>query len=373
MNMKLNIIVILLFCNLLLKAQIDSNLYSFFVAGHTYGQPGINNVGFHPPFKQKFDYIQNKTEIKFGILTGDIVSPNPTAQDWDEIDADIDTLGIPVYFAVGNHDMENRPLFESRYGNTYFSFIYQNDLFIILDPNIDEWNISGAQLQFLQTTVNDNFLSVDNIYVFFHQILWKEIDNQFNYILWNSSAGRGDTINFWTDVEPVFHNLPNKVIMFAGDLGASWASNVTYDSYNNITLIASGMGDGNGDNFIVVNVDSNKNVNYDLICLSDTNINCLGELTDYLVVSELNSSNTFVNENSHILFPNPSCDYVNISIKDTSNTDIYMFNMHGNLILEKKLNGKFNYSINTESIAKGVYIVKIINNKNQIIEKLVIE
>ena len=60
--------------------------------------------------------------------------------------------------------------------------------------------------------------------------------------------------------------------MFAGDLGATWSSDVTFDRFNNIKLIASGMGDQNGENIIVVNVDSNKSVNYDLICLSDTNL-----------------------------------------------------------------------------------------------------
>lgn len=136
--MKLkSLIVILLISNLYVFAQNNSVSYSFFVAGHTYGQPGINNVGFHPPFKQKSPYIQSRSEIEFGVLKVDIVSPFPNTQDWDEIDAEIDTLALLIYFAVGNHDMENRPLFESRYGITYFDFIYNNDLFIVLDPDID--------------------------------------------------------------------------------------------------------------------------------------------------------------------------------------------------------------------------------------------
>ena len=82
-------------------------------------------------------------------MTGDIVFPFPNAQDWDEIDAEIDTLDLPIYFTVGNHDMENCPLFESRCGIAYFDFIYNNDLFIVLDPDIDGWNITGSQLLFL--------------------------------------------------------------------------------------------------------------------------------------------------------------------------------------------------------------------------------
>jgi hypothetical protein len=372
--MKLSITIAIFLFGISSYAQNDSVLYSFFVAGHTYGKPGVNNQGFHPPFKQKFNYIQSRPEIEFGVLTGDIVSPNPISQDWDEIDADIDTLGIPIYFAVGNHDMENRPLFESRYGITYYYFIYQNDLFIVLDPNIDEWNISDEQLQFLQDVVNDNASTTDNIYVFFHQILWKEADNQFNYICWNSIAGRGDTVNFWTEVEPIFRNLPNEVIMFAGDLGASWSTDVSYDHYDNIILISSGMGDENGENFIVVNVDSSKSVHYDLICLSDTNINCLGMLTDHIVVSEIldiepitiDSDNTFI-------YPNPASLYITVSQESSSNTLIQLFNIQGVLIIEEKFNGKLNHSINISHIPKGIYLVKIFNDLNQSTIKLIKE
>ncbi len=372
--MKLNITIVIFLFWISSYAQTDSVLYSFFVAGHTYGKPGVNNEGFHPPFKQKFDFIQSRPEIVFGVLTGDIVFPNPIAQDWDEIDADIDNLGIPVYFAVGNHDMENRPLFESRYGITYYNFIYQNDLFIVLDPNIDEWNISGEQLQFLQDVVNENAPTTNNIFVFFHQILWRESNNQFNYIHWNSNAGRGDSVNFWTEVEPIFRYLPNNVIMFAGDLGASWSTNVTYDHYDNITLIASGMGDENGENFIVVNVDSSKSVYYDLICLSDANINCLGALTDYLVVSEVadiepvakNSFNTYI-------YPNPARSTITVSQEVSSSNTIQLYNTQGALILEEKFNKKLKHSINLDHIPKGFYIVKILNNLNQSTIKLIKE
>ena len=107
--------------------------YSFFIAGHTYGSPGVDNDGLHPAFKNKFDLIQSDGHIGFGVLTGDIVITG-TEQNWNEVDNDIIDLGLPVYFAAGNHDMTDRVLFESRYGQTYYSFVHQSDLFIVLDP-----------------------------------------------------------------------------------------------------------------------------------------------------------------------------------------------------------------------------------------------
>jgi len=80
--MKQFLFIIIMVLNIILThGQSDSSSYSFFVAGHVYGAPGVNNVGFHPPFKHKLAYIQGRPEISLGVLLGDIVSPYPIAQD----------------------------------------------------------------------------------------------------------------------------------------------------------------------------------------------------------------------------------------------------------------------------------------------------
>ena len=72
--------------------------------------------------------------------------------------------------------------------------------------------------------------------------------------------------------------------MFAGDVGAAfWSADYMYDKYNNITLIASGMGEGIGDNFLVVNVSAFNPVKYNLISLNCEDIKCLGRLEDYIL------------------------------------------------------------------------------------------
>ena len=91
---------------------------------------------------------------------------------------------------------------------------------VVLDPNLDKWNISGDQLEFLKTVLNDNLEEIDNIFVFFHQLIWWEEDNIYGNVMPNSLFGRADTVNFWSEVEPLFSSLPNEVYMFAGDVGA---------------------------------------------------------------------------------------------------------------------------------------------------------
>jgi hypothetical protein len=72
--------------------------------------------------------------------------------------------------------------------------------------------------------------------------------------------------------------------MFAGDLGAgNWTDNFMYDTYDNITLIATGMGSDEGDNFIFITVDSVGKVSFELISLFDEDIHALGKLEGYVL------------------------------------------------------------------------------------------
>jgi hypothetical protein len=258
----------------------NSQLYSFFVAGHVYGAPGVDNPGVHPPFKEKFDLIQYDQNMKFGVFTGDIVISS-TEQNWDEIDADLELLGLPVYFAVGQHDMSNRTLYEERYGKTWYSFMFEDDLFIVLDPNLDNWNISDSQLVFIEKQL-ENLSGVNNIFVFFHELLWWSPDNMFKDVPPNSTYWRADSINFWSEVEPFFHNLDHDVYMFSGDMGALTSrAAFMYYHYDNMFLIGSGMGNMREDNFIIVRVDQDKSVSFRLIALNGEDIDALGKLEDY--------------------------------------------------------------------------------------------
>ncbi len=350
-------------------AQDSPVSYSFFVAGHTYGKPGVDNVGLHPPFKAKFSYIRNRNEIELGFLTGDIVKRG-SVEDWDEVDADIESLGIPVWFAAGNHDMSDRELFESRYGNTYHYFTLHDDLFIILDPNLDHWNISGDQLDFLLTTLINHASSSDNIYVFFHQMLWWTKDNIYKDLRGNSNEGRAQQINFWTDIEPLFHNLDNEVYMFAGDIGAgNWTPDVVYDHYDNISFIASGMGEGPGDNFVVVNTHTDKSVSYDLICLNDSNINCLGKLTDYQI-----SSGIKVPDNDEMvnIYPNPASEQLFIDSKFDSTAKILIFKLSGQALLESTIKANTVSCIDISTLSKGIYFLKMASNETISFHKLII-
>jgi len=370
--MKKNIIVLLyVLLSLNNLAQVENEAYSFFIAGHTYGLSGVNNPGLHPPFLDKFDYIQSRPEISFGVLTGDIVSANPVAQDWDEVDQDIENLGLPIYFAVGNHDMENRPLFEERYGDTYFNFIIENDLFIVLDPNLDGWSITEDQLTFLQNTLMENHDNVDNIFVFFHQILWREDDNIYYNQNPNSNAGREEPVNFWPTILPLFTAIENHTVFCAGDGGAgSWSIDFMYDAFDNIEFIASGMGEGIGDNFVVINVAEDKSLDYDLICLNEEELECFGELTDYqITLLDVNE----IPPSKNKIYPNPVVTDLVVEVEERFlEAKMELINVQGEIVFTDKIKNNI-VQISTETLRNGIYTFRLIDDKEVITKKLIIQ
>ena len=92
--------------------------------------------------------------------------------------------------------------------------------------------------------------------MFVHRLIWVTEDTPY-YVLRdrvNSPLGYNFRANFWTEVEPLFRNLDAQVYVVAGDVGAPWAMSVFYEHYENVHLIASGMGGAEEENFLVFDV-----------------------------------------------------------------------------------------------------------------------
>lgn len=261
-------------------ANID---YAFFVAGHTYGAHGVNNPGLHPPFEALYDDINAYPHLLFGVLTGDIVLSS-TTNNWNDVDKSLQRLNVPIYFAFGNHDFQPSPtLANSRYGDSYQAFQQNNDLFILLDSNIDSLSIKGQQLDFLTNTLDSLGKTAEHIFVFVHHMIWWEEDNAFKLAPPNGLDQRGQQVNFWTEIEPLFNQLDKPVYFFCGDGGANHiARSLTHYKAGDLTYITSGMGFGEKDNFIHVEVMDNGKVRLNVVGLNcDEGSDCMGNIEDY--------------------------------------------------------------------------------------------
>nr|WP_321221293.1 metallophosphoesterase [uncultured Psychroserpens sp.] len=282
------IVLLVLMLTLISCNTQKEEAHSFFIAGHTYGNPNNENhpLGLYKPFKDKFESINNESTIDLGFLLGDLVwNPKKTAS-WDAVVNDINTLRPKIHVARGNHDgvLED---FESRFGDSYKGFVHKKNLYIILDPLIDEWNISGDQLEFFKDAIATEKDNVDNIFIFTHPVIWwhninypKPFPNSLHY--------KSPDSNYWTLIEPMLKEIDKPIYLFAGDVGAFSKEKrkadhiLEYDYHedDNITYVSSGMGGGVRDNFVIVDISANGQVSFRLIHLNGDDINGLGQLTD---------------------------------------------------------------------------------------------
>ncbi len=370
MRMKIFRVIPLIALTLTLCYQARSQeSYRFFIAGHTGGLSGLNNVGLHPPFTRTMEQYTQVGELDFGVLLGDMITRDPTALDWQEVLSDVESFQIPVHFAPGNHDLEDLALYKEYIGDRYYHFTHENDLFIVLDPLLDRWNISGEQLEYLQQVLNENFRQVDHIFVFFHQVLWWERENKYGKVRPNSKEGRAAQINFWDTVVPLFHALPNRVTMCAGDMGgAPWSHSLMYDRNENIEFIGTGMGSGRADNFVVIDVDERKKVSYEVVCLDTIVYHCMGPIENHHFGYTVDTSTYKLDFN---VYPNPVRDYLTITGSAISNTEsVHLFDESGRMVFKKEIEGREKDFIDSSSLPAGIYFLELNFGEYREIQKI---
>jgi hypothetical protein len=234
--------------------------YSFLVAGHAYGSHSGENVGLHPPFVEKLCNETNQDTTIFAIfLTGDIVNYS-NEESWQKVADELACLPFLSYYVMGNHDDDatGKDVFIEKHGNTWYSFSKGNDLFVVLNSTISDRSISPDQLDFLENLLLDIDGDDVRVFIFFHEVIWNSIE-KYKGVMSNSRS-RYDQMhlksNFWTEVVPLFSRYPAmEFYCFSGDVGGNTdAISLFYDKIDNVTLIASGMGEVPDENYLKIDV-----------------------------------------------------------------------------------------------------------------------
>ncbi len=247
--------------------------YSFFVAGHVYGKPGSKYHGIYEPFKNN-SKLNDCAFMPFGFLLGDTVV-EASNYEFNILKNNIKLIGnkTQIHISPGNHDIgtgrynAKRDIYEQNFGETYKYFKYENDLFILLDANLNNWNISGDQLQMLKK-LNLGEDEYNNVFIFSHQVIWADANNKkLSGLILNSEEGKAEKLNFWNEVFPIIENIGKNVFVFAGDVGAfDNNSEFFYDNISGVNFFATGMGGGKRDNFLLLHID-HEQVNIELVQL----------------------------------------------------------------------------------------------------------
>jgi|GEM_PF-3303885 len=259
---------------------------SFFVAGHAYGyyDKSESEIPFmHKPFREKIESIRDDELIDFGVFTGDFVIA-ANRELYENFIDDTERMDKTIYAVPGNHDVgDGGVLFEEFMGEEYRAFVENNNLFILLAPGKD-WSINSEQIEFINNRLANN-MHVDNIFVLTHYLMWFEYDDErFDGIIPNGKTGKDGESNFWDEVLPLFGEYENDVYFVAGDVGAfANGSEIEYRrAADNRHFIASGMGGGVRDNYLVVDINSKGEVRFNIIALNGDDKNALGRIEDHM-------------------------------------------------------------------------------------------
>ncbi len=348
------------------NAQEDTVMYSFFSAGHTYGSPDIYQVGLHTPFVDYIPKINAYPKIQLGFLTGDVVKTSNVPY-WDAAEQDIAKLDVPVFIAAGNHDMGSE--FVKRFNNYYYSFVKNNDLFIVLTPGLGAWNITGDQLDFLTSTLDNNYSNVNHIFIFLHELIWWSPTNEYSNVIINSKGYYPGSTNFESVVKPLLRSYPKDVTIFAGDLGASTqVSSFMYSQTENITLIGSGMGGGFKDNIIITDVYRDS-VYHKLIAINGPDSTALGDFYDYSILSK---DDTLIDYKVRV-YPSPARDIITVENNFPNHMSLIVSNIKGQVIYVDEIKSSSNNTINVEHLTPGLYIVNLFNDQQNLHYKILIK
>jgi hypothetical protein len=132
----------------------------------------------------------NLLQPAFVVSVGDLIEgytddPARLTGEWDEVEAFVDQLDAPFFYAPGNHDMSNAVMSEAwraRFGPSFYHFLYKDVLFLVVNSELfgmvtNPWvSVPGPWTQEEQMSYIERVLSrhadVRWTIVITHQPLW---------------------------------------------------------------------------------------------------------------------------------------------------------------------------------------------------------
>ena len=184
--------------------------------------------------------IANSIKPKFVIICGDMINSTEEYDQYQNFIKICNRLSedIKIYFAPGNHDIDNQEItkdslknYRKTFGNDQYYFDYDDYRFIVINSNItfnpykipDEWE---KQLNFLKNTLKES-KNIKNKVVFLHHPLFINSPYEENNFISIHKPHRNILLSLF--------DLYGVNAVFAGH----WHRN-SYAKYKNIEIITSG-------------------------------------------------------------------------------------------------------------------------------------
>ncbi len=239
-----------------LYPEVDSSdNYSFIVSGHFHGSSS-NRSGF--PANTLLAHLDklNQSESAMMICLGDLfMDPEQDVKNFQW--SLFDKLKMPLYNAVGNHDLTD--FYTGKFGKTWYSFVLGNDLHIVLDTEIDNGNISGDQLGFLKGECDKaEVRKYSNVFVYAHRTIWRDSYPELGELFEDNTQSTFES-NYKNEILPLMAGISkqSKVWWFAGSIGSAPASFFYHKDWDtDVTYIATAIRELERDAVLKVSVKS---------------------------------------------------------------------------------------------------------------------
>jgi hypothetical protein len=260
-----------------LPLEVDHDPLSFLVAGHVYGSHDENEL--HPALNLLTNVqLINKMDLDMVLILGDMV-PDSTEEEFNNFEYYfLSYLDVPVFNAVGNHDVAYRDVYLRRYGETVYSFSHKDHLFIFLDTTIEYCSITSDQYEYISAVVEiaRSNPATKGIHLLLHHVLFLDqntLTNEKKSMPNETCPPSSDFDVYVSDfLAPVSAHIP--VYLYSGDVGA-WDGNLSpyYEKIlgTNITRIATGLGQHESDSVVIAR-EINGVLIYETLKLSDAKI-----------------------------------------------------------------------------------------------------
>jgi hypothetical protein len=115
--------------------QNEPKAFQFVIIGDRTG--GANALKTFDMAMHQINLLQPEFVINVGdLIEGYSDQSTELNAEWDKVDSMLDALDARFFRTPGNHDISNKTAKEvwlDRYGATYYHFVYQNVLFLVLD------------------------------------------------------------------------------------------------------------------------------------------------------------------------------------------------------------------------------------------------
>ena len=166
------------FNGLSIEVKDDGTAYAFLISGHFYGSSSSRS-GLPAATVLAERELFSSAGASFLLTTGDLFI-NTKADLARHRRVFYDQLGIPVFNAVGNHDLDGGD-YEALLGPTSFAFDVGPDRFVVLDTERDDGRIIGRQAELLfEATELARQGRIRNLFVISHRPVWAEVQPMFD-------------------------------------------------------------------------------------------------------------------------------------------------------------------------------------------------